>query len=79
MLAAGVLVSGCSVHFVVPEVDAGPILVQKSVDVDPLGETEDTLAEKVKKVEHLAFPEALELVVSGKVWMGEDGKLEWKK
>ena len=67
-LAAGVKVSGCTVHFVVPEVDAGQIVVQKTVKVEE-GETEDSLQEKVKIVERIAFPEALEMVVRGKVVM----------
>ena len=67
-LAAGVKVSGCTVHFVVPEVDAGQIIVQKTVEVAD-DETEDSLQEKVKAVERIAFPEALELVVRGKVQM----------
>jgi phosphoribosylamine--glycine ligase/phosphoribosylglycinamide formyltransferase/phosphoribosylformylglycinamidine cyclo-ligase len=77
-LEAGVRVSGCTVHFVVPEVDAGPILVQETVPV-MLDDTEDTLQERVKAVEHLAYPKALELLAGGKVKMLSNGKLEWSK
>ena len=77
-LAAGVRVSGCTVHFVVPEVDAGPILVQKTVEVNR-EDTEESLAEKVKRVEHLAYPEALEMLCRGKVGMNETGEVEWNK
>ncbi len=56
--------------------DAGAIVVQESVPVYP-DDTEETLAERVKTVEHKAFPKALELVASGKVKL-EDGNIVWK-
>ena len=57
------------------EVDAGAILVQESVPVFPY-DTEETLAERVKAVEHNAYPKALELVASGKVFL-EDNSIKW--
>jgi phosphoribosylglycinamide formyltransferase-1 len=58
--------SGASVHFVVPELDAGPVIAQASVAVHP-SDTPQTLAERVLEVEHKLYPEALKLLASGKV------------
>ena len=59
-------VSGASVHFVVPELDAGPVIAQASVQVAP-SDTPTTLAERILAVEHRLYPEALRLLASGKV------------
>lgn len=58
------------------EVDAGAILVQESVPVYP-NDTEETLSERVKKVEHIAYPKALELVASEKATLMDDGDVKW--
>lgn len=58
--------SGASVHFVVPELDAGPVIAQASVPVHP-SDTPETLAERVLGVEHKLYPEALKLLAGGKV------------
>ena len=58
--------SGASVHFVVPELDAGPVIAQASVQVAP-SDTPETLAERVLEIEHRLYPEALKLLASGKV------------
>ncbi len=64
-LAAGVRFSGCTVHFVRAEVDAGPIIVQGVVPV--LAEdTADALGARVLQAEHRCYPVALELVASGR-------------
>ena len=60
------------------EIDSGAILVQKSVPV-LTSDTEDTLSERVKKLEHIAFPLALEMVASGKAVLQENGKILWKE
>jgi phosphoribosylglycinamide formyltransferase 1 len=60
-LAAGVRVSGCTVHFVVPELDAGPIIAQAAVPVE-VGDTPETLAARVLVEEHRLYPAALKLV-----------------
>ncbi|XP_051647152.1 trifunctional purine biosynthetic protein adenosine-3 [Manacus candei] len=77
VLQAGVRVTGCTVHFVAEEVDAGAIIFQEAVPVK-VGDTEQTLAERVKEAEHRAFPAALQLVASGAVSVGEAGKICWK-
>jgi phosphoribosylglycinamide formyltransferase 1 len=63
-LAEGVLVHGCTVHFVVPELDAGPIVAQAAVPVVP-GDTADTLAARVLAQEHVIYPEALRMICAG--------------
>jgi phosphoribosylglycinamide formyltransferase 1 len=65
-LRAGVRVSGATVHFVIPETDAGPIIVQAAVPVRE-GDTVDTLAARVLTVEHRIYPLALKLVAQGRV------------
>ena len=63
-LAEGVLVHGCTVHFVVPELDAGPIVAQAAVQVVP-GDTPESLAGRVMVQEHIIYPQALRLICSG--------------
>ncbi|MBV9560463.1 MAG: phosphoribosylglycinamide formyltransferase [Bradyrhizobium sp.] len=65
-LRAGVKISGATVHFVTPETDAGPILMQGAVAVSD-HDTAATLAERVLEVEHRIYPEALRLLAGGKV------------
>jgi phosphoribosylglycinamide formyltransferase-1 len=64
-LAAGVPKHGCTVHFVTPELDSGPIVAQAEIPVVP-GDTEATLAARVLAQEHLLYPRALALVASGR-------------
>jgi phosphoribosylglycinamide formyltransferase 1 len=70
-LAAGVKISGATVHFVIPETDAGPILMQGAVAVRD-DDTADTLAARILEVEHRIYPDALRLVASGKVRLEGD-------
>ena len=65
-LAAGVEKHGATVHFVVPEMDSGPIIMQGAVPVKP-GDTEETLAARVLVAEHRIYPLALRLVAEGRV------------
>jgi phosphoribosylglycinamide formyltransferase-1 len=57
-LAAGVKVTGCTVHVATLEVDSGPILAQEAVPVLE-GDTPDTLHERIKEVEHRLYPETI--------------------
>ncbi len=65
-LRAGVKISGATVHFVIPETDAGPIIAQAAVPVRE-GDTADTLAARVLTVEHRIYPLALKLLAQGRV------------
>jgi phosphoribosylglycinamide formyltransferase-1 len=65
-LQAGVKQHGATVHFVVPEMDSGPIVLQESVPV-VAGDTEEALANRVLQVEHRIYPQALRLVAEGRV------------
>lgn len=65
-LEAGAKVHGATVHFVVPEMDAGPIIMQGAVKVR-VDDTEQALAARVLAVEHRIYPEALKLVAEGRV------------
>lgn len=65
-LRAGVKLSGATVHFVIPETDAGPIVMQGAVPVGD-NDTPDTLSERILEVEHRIYPEALRLLAQGKV------------
>jgi len=64
-LADGVMTHGCTVHFVTPELDSGPIIAQAAVPV--LGDdSAESLAARVLEAEHQLYPQALALVASGK-------------
>jgi phosphoribosylglycinamide formyltransferase 1 len=63
--AYGVRVSGCTVHFVDEELDHGPIIVQRAVPVLD-GDSERTLAERILEQEHIAYAEAIKIVLENK-------------
>jgi len=65
-LAAGVRIAGCTVHYVRPEMDEGPIIVQAAVPVLP-GDDAERLAARVLAAEHRAYPLALRLIAEGRV------------
>ncbi|HXC54404.1 MAG TPA: phosphoribosylglycinamide formyltransferase [Rhizomicrobium sp.] len=71
-LDAGVKISGCTVHFMVPELDSGPIIAQAAVPVLD-GDTAQTLAARILIEEHKLYPAALRLVAEGKVRL-ENGR-----
>jgi phosphoribosylglycinamide formyltransferase-1 len=66
VLAAGETRSGCTVHFVNEELDAGPIILQREVPVLD-GDTPDTLAARILDHEHGAYVDAIKMIVSGNV------------
>src|ERR1700736_1730067 len=70
-LRAGVKISGATVHFVIPETDAGPILMQGAVAVRD-DDTADTLAARILEIEHRIYPDALRLVASGPIRLDGD-------
>jgi phosphoribosylglycinamide formyltransferase-1 len=65
-LAHGVKVSGCTVHFVYDNLDAGPIILQRAVPVEE-DDTAETLATRILFHEHQILPEAIRLIASGRV------------
>jgi len=65
-LAAGVNTTGCTVHFVRPEMDTGPILLQAKVPIEA-GDTSEALHDRIRQAEHRSYPEALRLIAAGRV------------
>lgn len=70
-LRAGVKISGATVHFVIPETDAGPIVMQGAVAVAD-DDTAETLAERILGVEHRIYPDALRLLAGGRARLEGD-------
>ena len=70
VLDAGVRVSGCTVHFVVPELDSGPIIAQAAVPEFPT-DTVETLQNRVLAEEHRLYPAALKQLAEGRVVLRE--------
>ena len=66
VIEAGEAQSGASVHFVVPELDAGPVIAQANVPVHP-GDTPEALAARILQIEHKLYPAALRLLAENKV------------
>jgi len=66
VIADGTRFTGCTVHFVRPEMDAGPIIVQAAVPVAP-DDDADSLAARVLEAEHEIYPLALRLIAEGRV------------
>jgi len=74
-LEAGVRIHGCTVHFVTPELDHGPIVVQAAVPVAP-GDTEDALAARVLAQEHRIYPQAVRWFCEGRLRLSAGGRVE---
>jgi phosphoribosylglycinamide formyltransferase-1 len=66
VIAAGEKKSGCTVHYVVPELDSGPIILQAEVPVLP-ADTPDALAARILAEEHRIYPEALRMIAERRV------------
>jgi phosphoribosylglycinamide formyltransferase-1 len=75
-LEAGVRISGCTVHFVTPELDSGPVVAQAAVAVHE-GDTPETLGDRILVAEHRLYPFALRLVASGSARL-ENGRVMFK-
>ena len=73
VLAAGVRIHGCSVHFVTPELDQGPIIIQAAVPVLD-GDDESALAARVLAQEHRIYPLAVRWFAEGRLHL-DDGKV----
>jgi phosphoribosylglycinamide formyltransferase 1 len=70
-LNAGVKISGATVHFVIPETDAGPIVMQGAVAVAD-DDTPETLAARILEIEHRIYPDALRLLAGGRIRLEGD-------
>jgi phosphoribosylglycinamide formyltransferase-1 len=70
-LRAGVKISGATVHFVIPETDAGPILMQGAVAVRD-DDTPETLAARILEIEHRIYPASLRLLAGGQIRLEGD-------
>ncbi|MDP3137304.1 MAG: phosphoribosylglycinamide formyltransferase, partial [Burkholderiaceae bacterium] len=77
-LAAGTRIHGCTVHFVTPALDYGPIVIQAAVPV-LAGDTEDTLAERVLREEHRIYPQALRWFCEDRLVLTADDRVEVKQ
>ena len=66
VLAAGVKVAGCTVHFVTDDVDSGPIIIQRAIPVHE-GDNAETLSLRVLVEEHVAYAEAVRLFCAGRL------------
>lgn len=75
MLRAGVKIAGCTVHFVSPEMDSGPIIGQAAVPVLS-SDTPETLAARILAEEHKLYPECVRGLASGTVRLGPDGHVK---
>ena len=77
-LAAGVCLHGATVHFVTPELDGGPPIMQAAVPVLP-DDDEDRLAARVLQQEHRLYPQALAACVRGDVRLdAATGRVQWR-
>jgi len=75
-LEAGVRIHGCTVHFVTPALDHGPIIVQAAVPVLP-DDDADRLAARVLAQEHRIYPQALAWLAAGRVRLAPDGRVSF--
>jgi phosphoribosylglycinamide formyltransferase 1 len=71
-LAAGVRIHGCTVHFVTPQLDHGPVIIQAAVPVLP-GDNEEALAARVLAEEHRIYPQALRWLCEDRVSIDANG------
>ncbi len=72
-LQAGVTRHGASVHFVTPDVDGGPIILQSALEVLP-EDTAESLAQRVLQVEHRIYPQAIQWFIAGRLSL-DNGKV----
>lgn len=74
-LAAGVRIHGCTVHYVTPRLDHGPIIIQAAVPVLP-DDNEDTLAARVLEQEHRIYPQAVRWLCEDRVTLTPQGRVQ---
>ncbi len=73
-LADGVKIHGCTVHFVTPDLDHGPIIIQAAVPV-LVDDTEASLSARVLHEEHRIFPQAIRWLCAGQIELSDEGRV----
>ncbi|MEZ5614107.1 MAG: phosphoribosylglycinamide formyltransferase [Rhodocyclaceae bacterium] len=73
-IEAGCRIHGCTVHFVTPALDNGPVVIQAAVPVHA-DDSEDALAARVLAQEHIAYPQAVRWFLEGRLSLGADGRV----
>ncbi len=71
-LADGAKETGCTIHVVVEDVDAGPVIIQRPVPIEA-GDTRDTLHRRIQAVEHELYPEAVQRICAGEIHLDSLG------
>lgn len=74
----GVKIHGCTVHFVTPDLDHGPIIIQAAVPVLH-HDTEKTLSARVLREEHRIYPQAICWLCNGQIELGQDGRVQFQQ
>lgn len=77
VLADGVKIHGCTVHFVTPDLDHGPIIIQAAIPVRQ-DDDEQSLAERLLYQEHRIYPQAVRWLCQEQVVLGPDGKVHYR-
>lgn len=78
VLRDGVKIHGCTVHFVTPDLDHGPIIIQAAVPV-MRDDTEQTLAARVLREEHRIYPQAIRWLCTEQIELGNTGRVLLKR
>ena len=73
-LSDGIKIHGCTVHFVTPTLDHGPIIIQAAVPV-MRSDTPQTLSERVLREEHRIYAQAIRWLCRGRVWLNNEGRV----
>ncbi|WP_092483367.1 phosphoribosylglycinamide formyltransferase [Candidatus Ichthyocystis hellenicum] len=67
-------IHGVTIHFVTPQVDAGPIIAQGAIRVHP-NDTPKSLQERIHKLEHLIYPQVISWIIKGQIYVNDQGKV----
>lgn len=78
MIDTGIKIAGCTVHFVTSDMDAGPIIGQAALAVNP-GETVDSLADRILQLEHRLYPACIKLLAEGKARLSANSRVTLDK
>ena len=73
VLKSGVGYSGCTIHYVTNDVDGGPVILKKKTEISK-SDTPESLERRILQLEHVAYPEAIQLFADGRVRVDESGR-----